>query len=348
MSLEKSTITWSAKQISSMVMNGKINFDHVTQRSYVWEKARKSSLIESMFLGYPIPAIFAKRAIDHENKNNNVYYVMDGKQRLSTIAGFINNEFSLSQLKPVQYTDHSGEIQEIDVTQLYYKQLPEELQDIVKDTMFNIIFFDNLTVSEEREMFKRLNSGKPLSTKSKILASCTDIDHILTIGSHKLFEEMLSQKARDNKDQVAIIIKVWMMLNYPINEISFESKIFKQKAEEIAISKEEEQDMESLFNYIVELHSLLRFKHFLRADKKIYTEIHLISLIPFLAKAKSDNYNTDQVIQWLVSFYEVEGKTSISEEYNNNCMSKVARASSIIARHNALTESFDNYFRGDI
>lgn len=344
MSLEKSTITWSAKQIATMVMNGKINFDHVTQRSYVWEKARKSALIESMILGYPVPAIFAKRVVDFEKKNNNVYYVMDGKQRLSTIAGFINNEFSLSKLNPVHYTDHSGETQEIDVTQLYYKQLPEELQDVIKDTMFNIIFFDNLTSVEERELFKRLNSGKPLSTKSKILASCNDIEHILTIGSHKIFEEMLSQKARDNKDQVAIIIKVWMMLNCPVDEISFESKVFKQKAEEIAISKEEENEIASLFDYIVKLHSLLRFKHFLRADKKIYTEIHLISLIPFLEKTKSDNIDIDQVVNWLVSFYEVDGETSISEEYNNNCMSKVARSSSIIARNNALSESFNNYF----
>lgn len=345
MSLEKSTITWSAKQIAAMVQNGKINFDHVTQRSYVWEKKRKSALIESMILGYPVPAIFAKRVVDLEKKNNNIYYVMDGKQRLSTIAGFINNEFSLSQLKPVKYTNHSGEIQEIDVTQLYYKQLPEELQDIVKDTMFNIVFFDNLTATEEKELFKRLNSGKPLSAKSKILASCNDIEHILTISSHQLFEEMLSQKARDNKDQVTITIKAWMMLNCPVESISFESKVFKQKVEEIAISKEEENDISSLFDYIVKLHSLLRFKRFLKTDKKLYTEVHLISLIPFLEKAKSNNYNTDQVVNWLVSFYEVDGKTSLSEEYNNSCISKVARTSSIVARHNVLSESFYGYFQ---
>ena len=63
MSLEKSNITWSARQLKGMVMNGKINFNHIVQRSFVWEKSRKSGLIESMIIGYPIPPVFAKRLI---------------------------------------------------------------------------------------------------------------------------------------------------------------------------------------------------------------------------------------------------------------------------------------------
>ena len=86
MSLEKASIVWSAKQLSGMVKNGKINFEHIIQRSYVWERTRKSSLIESMILGYPIPAVFAKRIDDGSGKRgSNTYFIMDGKQRLSTV-----------------------------------------------------------------------------------------------------------------------------------------------------------------------------------------------------------------------------------------------------------------------
>lgn len=35
MSLEKSSISWSAKQLKNMISTGKIDFDHIIQRSYV-------------------------------------------------------------------------------------------------------------------------------------------------------------------------------------------------------------------------------------------------------------------------------------------------------------------------
>lgn len=101
MSLEKSSISWSAKQLKNMIASGKIDFDHIIQRSYVWERKRKTALIESMILGYPIPAVFAKRADDGTGKRGgNIYSIMDGKQRLSTVAQFLNDEFALTELPP--------------------------------------------------------------------------------------------------------------------------------------------------------------------------------------------------------------------------------------------------------
>ena len=55
MSLRKASITWNANQIAKMVNNGKVTFDNVVQRSYVWEPTRRSKLITSMIIGFPIP-----------------------------------------------------------------------------------------------------------------------------------------------------------------------------------------------------------------------------------------------------------------------------------------------------
>ena len=78
-------------------MSGKIDFDHIIQRSYVWEPSRKTGLIESMIIGYPIPAVYAKRISDGSGKKgSNIYSIMDGKQRLSTIKQFLNDEFALT------------------------------------------------------------------------------------------------------------------------------------------------------------------------------------------------------------------------------------------------------------
>jgi len=106
MSLEKANISWTAKQLGAMVKSGKINFDHIVQRSYVWERSRKSGLIESMIIGYPVPPIFAKRIDDGTGKRGgNIYYIMDGKQRLSTVKEYLNDEFALTTLAPIAYKD---------------------------------------------------------------------------------------------------------------------------------------------------------------------------------------------------------------------------------------------------
>jgi uncharacterized protein with ParB-like and HNH nuclease domain len=77
--IKKANIQWPAKQLTKMIERGTINFDNAVQRGYVWDNNRKSLLIHSMIEGYPIPAFYAA-------KNDNGYDMLDGKQRLNTIA----------------------------------------------------------------------------------------------------------------------------------------------------------------------------------------------------------------------------------------------------------------------
>ena len=150
MSLEKASIVWSARQLSGMVKNGKINFDHIIQRSFCWERARKSSLIESMILGYPIPAVFAKRMDDGIGKRGgNTYYIMDGKQRLSTVKEFLNDEFALSKLQPITYfdTDEDKEVV-VDISNKKFSELPDGLKNYLNTVTFAVTYFDNLTKEE--------------------------------------------------------------------------------------------------------------------------------------------------------------------------------------------------------
>lgn len=241
MSLEKSSIVWSAKQVSGMVKNGKIDFTHIVQRSFVWERARKSSLIESMILGYPIPHIYAKRLEDGTGKRGgNTYFIMDGKQRLSTVKEFLNDEFALTQLPPVTFYDEQAGCEcEADISNLKYSELPEALRDYINTITFSITYFDNLTSNEERELFKRLNNGKPLSAKSKSLASCKDIAELLDIGSHELFNQCMTEKSRDNKNQAIVVMKAWCMLNKKVVDVSFETKSFNPMLEESEVSETE-------------------------------------------------------------------------------------------------------------
>ena len=262
----------------------------------------------------------------------------------------MNDEFDLTDLPTVKYVDTTtGEEVEEDISGMKFSELPESLQDILNSVMFSIIYFDNLTSTEERELFKRLNAGKPLSIKSKILASCKDIESILDIGQHELFSEMLTEKARNNKNQVSIIVKSWCMLNKPIDDISFEGKVLNQLTENLVISTDERTELEEVFNLVVDTHTTLLFHKHNKVARKLYTETHLISLIPYFAVAVKNTYDSEKMAEWIFSFFDNENNASTSPEYNAAAGAGSAKPVTIQIRNNALSNSFNKFFNsGDI
>lgn len=63
------------------------------QRNLVWKKEQQRELIESILMGIPIPVVYV---FEDENGKKQV---VDGRQRISTIISFLNDEFSLENLK---------------------------------------------------------------------------------------------------------------------------------------------------------------------------------------------------------------------------------------------------------
>lgn len=67
----------------SLYENKEIDIHPEFQRFYRWSENQKSNLIESIFLGIPIPPIFVSQ------RKDGVWDVVDGLQRLSTIYQFV-------------------------------------------------------------------------------------------------------------------------------------------------------------------------------------------------------------------------------------------------------------------
>lgn len=63
------------------------------QRRLVWSKKQKCELIESILMGIPIPVIYV---FEDENGKKQV---VDGRQRISAMISFMNNEYALERLK---------------------------------------------------------------------------------------------------------------------------------------------------------------------------------------------------------------------------------------------------------
>ena len=347
--LERTNQNKTANNVVSAIGKGVYTFDNTIQRALVWGKSEKSELIYSTMYGYPIPQIFCKKT---EIDGKKVFDVLDGKQRLKTIEAFMKDEFPLTKLSDsiLPFENEDGEIEYIDLDGLKYSQLPKVLRDTIAEYNLSFVIFDSLSVKQERELFRRLNNGKALSTKSKNLSYCQDLDKILQIGEHSFFEALLSNKARENKNQATIIMKMLMMLNYDIDNVSFESKKFNPFVREVELTDKDEDNLMELIEYIDDAYSISpSIKNgeevfSLNAQKKFMKETHLISLVPFLWRAKKEGISTFDFFKFVDSFYGTNDRTSISEAYNEACNGGSAKATTIKIRHEELEKAYCEFF----
>lgn len=355
MSLEKATIVWTGKQFRTMNRKGLIKVDNEIQRGLVWNKNIKSKFIESIILGYPVPPIYARRIVGGVGEKNR-YDLLDGKQRLTTLVSFLEDAWELGKLNEIEYYDEDMDRDcLVDISGLKFSELPEQLKHDIETSTLNVIYFDNLTKGEEIEMFKRLNNGKPLSAKSRALASCYNIGELMDIGSHKALcgytdEEgnrvkgMLSDKAIENKNHAVIIMKLWMMLNKPIDEVCFVSKVFNPVIEKAFIGYIEREIIEKVLDMMYEVHENIVERGEKKVAKKMYTETHMVSLAPFFSMAVSAETSIDDMADWIMTFFDVEKGASISEKYNEACSNAIASNASILNRYEALMDSYHKFF----
>jgi len=73
----------SIGELMSLYKEGELDIHPEFQRFFRWSIQQKSKLIESILLGIPIPSIFVSQ------RQDGIWDVVDGLQRLSTIFEFI-------------------------------------------------------------------------------------------------------------------------------------------------------------------------------------------------------------------------------------------------------------------
>jgi hypothetical protein len=128
------------------------------QRSFVWRRPQMDRFIESLLLGYPIPGIMLVQQADRR------YLVLDGQQRLRTLAAFYHgihqkHEFALQNVAE-------------EFRNLTYKSLDVEQRRQLDNTFIQatIVKTDGTPESMEAvyQVFERLNSGGTQLTPHEI------------------------------------------------------------------------------------------------------------------------------------------------------------------------------------
>ena len=69
------------------------------QRQFVWSIARQSKFVESVMLGLPVPYIFISNLPKDITEDEGRAEIVDGSQRIRTLAAFVNDELLLEKLE---------------------------------------------------------------------------------------------------------------------------------------------------------------------------------------------------------------------------------------------------------
>ena len=224
--------------ITNKIKRGNIIFTHKLQRREgVWSKQSKSLLIDSLLRGYPVNPVYT--VFDDKQA------VIDGVQRLSTCYSYINDGFALSNdLEPLILDEQTYEI-----SGKKFSKLDDPVKDELMSSQIQVYEITNYTGKEVRDMFSRLNGGKPLNTVQKLTPAMSDelSDVIFDIISKPFFEKVLTSAQLKSSVDQSIAIEI-LMLSEISNEYDFGS--FSKKDKEKFIEYYNNKISEEKVNFI--------------------------------------------------------------------------------------------------
>lgn len=177
------------------------------QREYVWSKNDASKFIESILLGLPVPGIFLFK--EHETAK---HLVIDGQQRLKSLANFYNGEyrdraFKLSGLKS-KWNGRS------------YQDLTSLEKERLDDGVIHTTVFKQDTPSGNMdsvyEVFERINTGG-LKLSAQEIRSCVahgKLNELLfSLNEFEYWRKIFGKKSIRLKD-IELILRFIALLNH--------------------------------------------------------------------------------------------------------------------------------------
>jgi hypothetical protein len=154
---------WTVETLVSQMRKGRIDLSPSFQRRNAWLDNRKSKLIESICLGFPIPQIVLAEKRDAPGE----YFVLDGKQRLLALRQFYfdPDEPRDEGFDPLRLSklDVLTELNRLDVYEME-EQAPALSARLENHTMRTVVLSDWNSERMLLSLFLRLNTGSvPLS-----------------------------------------------------------------------------------------------------------------------------------------------------------------------------------------
>ena len=259
------------------------------QREMTWDEDRQSKFIESVLLGLPIPYIFVADISESEDLAR--LEIIDGTQRIRTLARFINNELRLNNLQKLDRLN--------DFT---FSDLPLSRKRRFQRTTIRMIQLTEEADEEvRRDLFERINTGSvELNEMEKRRGSKPGkfLDLIEELSKLELFRNLCSFTDTEIKkrDPQEFVLRFFAFLN---NYKNYSGKKVHQFLDEYLeqVNKSDTLDMNAMREEFISVLSFIQeyfpdALHIYRKTKKQYepiTRIKFESITVGIALALREN-----------------------------------------------------------
>lgn len=143
------------QQLFNMIITGAIDIAPEYQRHFAWDDDRQSQLIESLFLGIPVPSLF------FATNSDSTWEVVDGLQRLTTVVNFVGIEEQIKKVNPACKKLRINGLEKItSLNGMTFEELPMSLQLMLNTRPIRVTVLNDRSDFKVRyDLFERLNTG---------------------------------------------------------------------------------------------------------------------------------------------------------------------------------------------
>ncbi len=329
---------------------GKYKFDVKYQRkSNVWNEDKKSFLIDSILKNYPMPPIFMRPNID-TSKGKTKYDIVDGKQRLEAIIGFINNEIPLTAyfFEDDIFVNGASDIEK-DISGKLFSEIQAEKRfgDFIKQFWTYSINIDYLYEDDMNlisNIFDRLNrNGEPLTPQELRNAKFHQthlLERIKELAGNEFWQQRFGKLKIERMEEEEFISELFFLTaENMIYESSQEviDKLFENysKREDAEIDGHRNRFL-AVTDYIVSLN--IDYDGY----KRLNAPTHLYGLYSIAWYCTKNSIPMKQIRERLLELYD-EYFTKKSKEYSvtlqeykNSCSSRTRSRDQRVKRLNAI------------
>lgn len=314
---------WSTSKINLLFKKNKINTEITIQRKpNIWNKSKKSLLIQTLLSSYPIPPLYV-----NFNTKDSLYEIIDGQQRLNAIFQFLNNSLILCEDTP--------DVDGIRIAGLRYSELSNEFKNIFNETILEVVKFTDLSDEEKEDVFFRLNNGSSLKNieSTRVLLGTSNMKKINSLSENPFFISKANVSNARYADQELILQILLLMKN---EETGFSGKELKNFVKDIKKNNLTNESIKLLEDVLLYLNSGYKGK------RKYLRKVHVPMIFYVAQIALKRNITPSAFSEWTDIFFT---NTTGNKEYWNACLEGSAKRENVQKRLFYITASFNESFK---
>lgn len=340
--------------VVSRIKDNAIMLDSDFQRGQnLWKKSEQSRLIESMIINIPLPIFY----LDH-NRQDDVYTVIDGLQRMCTIKNFIIREEGDPLKLRLQDLEYLPEL-----NGKSFEELSPTVQRKINEFELNTYIINASTPSFiKKSIFKRINTGGLVlndaeirnaafyGNGTKLLKQIANSEEFINATDGKIIDIRMEAREIINRILSLYILGLDEYTNFDDYYDLVIDKINKMTDEELSQLKNK---ILNTFSVCSKLFEKIAFRRLQKNGKFVKINVPILESVvcSILRLMDEENLNVDEFnekINKLIS----EKKTDFindyiyllnGEEFNDAVSKSTAKKSKVVTRNELMLDLFKKF-----